>query len=270
MQARTELTRASTRFRQRSPEWSFVEQQEGHRSRLLVPARPGGPWTRREGPRQQWIGTGRSLSATRPVCPGPGRASSSPRRPWLMPYLGLLAWIRLYHARLPMYLRLAGGSSLGVCLGRRADEIGLESAMFSRRGWRRGRPSMLIGDGGAQSEAPREEGKQEVVPVSFASGLQLFKRQHSIPSGDARGRGPGRWWACGLVTFQRALAAARQDKNGEPTKTAVSRAPEPADSSNQARQGPENWRRLPTGPSRVDPHPQPPPPPSCAGREPGF
>lgn len=118
---------------------------------------------------------------------------------------------------------------------------------------------MLIGDGGAQSEAPREEGKQEVVPVSFASGLQLFKRQHSIPSGDARGRGLGRWWACGLVTFQRALAAARQDKNGEPTKTAVSRAPEPADSSNQARQGPENWRRLPTGPSRVDPHPQPPP-----------
>lgn len=66
-------------------------------------------------------------------------------------------------------------------------------------------------------------------------------------------------WACGLVTFQRALAAARQDKNGEPTRTAVSRAPEPADSSNQARQGPENWRRLPTGPSRVDPHPQPPP-----------
>lgn len=48
-----------------------------------------------------------------------------------MPYLGLLAWIRLHHARLPMYLRLAGGSSLGVCLGRRADEVGLESAMFS-------------------------------------------------------------------------------------------------------------------------------------------
>lgn len=94
---------------------------------------------------------------------------------------------------------VGGGVEFRRLLGAKSRRGRSGGAMFSWRGWRRGRPSMLIGDGGAQSEAPREEGKQEVVPVSFASGLQLFKRQHSIPSGDARVRGPGRWWACGLV-----------------------------------------------------------------------
>lgn len=123
------------------------------------------------------------------------------------------------------------------------------------------RSSVLIGDGGAQSKVEGRGEAQGAVLVSVASGLQLFKRQHSIPSGDARGRGPGSWRACGLVTFRRALAVARQDKNGEPTKTA----------------GRLNlltlWTRDPRiggvcrpGPSTFDPHPQPPrPDPAQAG-----